>query len=87
MDLDRTVEDEKTKKKKNKGKGKQTAEDEEAEEMELVSGAARCRACMRDGEQCCINTRCRRKLSLPGFTGSRVGKILRDIPVVRGIST
>jgi len=35
----------------------------------------------------CVLPRCRRKLSLPGFTGSQVGKILRDIPVVRGIST
>ena len=30
-------------------------------------------------------TPCRRKLSLPGFTGSQVRKLLWDIPVVHGI--
>jgi len=57
MDMDRMAEEEKTKKKKNKGKGKQTVEDEEEEEMELVGGAGRCRACVRDNEQCHVNTR------------------------------
>ena len=57
MDVDRTAEEEeKTKKKKNKGKGKQTAEDEEEEEMELVGGAGRCHACVRDNAQCRVNT-------------------------------
>ena len=58
MDVDRMAEEEeKTKKKKNNGKGKQTAEDEDEEEMELVGGAGRCHACVRDNEQCRINTR------------------------------
>jgi len=56
MDVDRTAEEDKTKKKKNKGKGKQTAEDEE-EEMDLVGGAARCHACVRDNAQCRVNMR------------------------------
>jgi len=56
MDMDRTGEEEKKKKKKkNKGKGKQTVEDEEEEEMELVGGAGRCHACVRDNAQCRVN--------------------------------
>ena len=56
MDVDRTGEEEKKKKKKNKGKGKQTVEDKEEEEMELVGGAGRCYACVRDNAQCRVNT-------------------------------
>jgi len=76
MDVDRTAEEEKTKKKKNKGKGKQTAEDEEEEEMEMVGGAAHCCACVRDGEQCRVNTRA----ILRWWTSVRAGKVTAQAP-------
>ena len=58
MDVDKPMEEETKKKKKNKGKGKekQTAGDEEKVEWELVGGAARCRACVRDNAECWVNT-------------------------------
>jgi len=43
-------------KKKKKGKGKETEKNEEEERWELVGGAARCRACVRDDAQCRVNT-------------------------------